>query len=430
MELPTENGLLAADGVVVRSLPTPRPGRRGAVAFVAEHLGHLAAAPAPDAETGAHLIHGGQRAADNALSSLNIEGYARDRAQVYPQPKRAVSGLSAYIRHGLLSLPQVWDAAAADDPDDLRAFRVGLLWQEYARHWYARLGHRSRRPVRRDVNPGARGDRRGWDPSMACMELTVEELIDEGWLPNQARVWLASQWSVRSGRSWQDGEEFFFRHLLDGNRAANRLGWQWVVGGASDRPHGFSRWQVERWAAGLCASCDLVLSCPIEQWPPITVEPECDGGPLDHDSDPDTTAGPAEVVWNADPDCVWVTAESLGTSDPAMAAYPDLPVVFVFDEPLLSTLRLDAKRLVFMVETLAELAERREVSLILGRPTEALADRSVAVTHAPVPGYRRRAATIGPAVEHPWPWLIRPHGGSVRSFATWRQGSTQAPRVQ
>ncbi len=404
--------------MVVTTLPLPRPGRRAAVGFVADHLGHVVAASGSD-DAGSHGIYGGQTAADVALAGLNIDGYAKNRAQLYPQPRRGAAGLSPYIRHGLLSLPQVWHSVSHAASEDLAAFRTALLWQEFARHWYARLGGRTRRSLRRETTSGPALDRRGWDPAMACMELTVEELIDEGWLPNQARLWLASQWSVRSGRSWADGEDFFFRHLLDGSRAANRLGWQWVTGGASSRPHGFSRWQVERWAVGLCASCDLALSCPVEQWPTMTIEPERDDPLLDHDPDVAATRGPSEVWRSAEPDHVWITAESLGTADPAMSAHPTLPLVFVFDEPLLGTLRLDAKRLVFMVETLAELGERRELVLALGRPATELAGRKLAVTHAPVPGFRRRRARLDIAVEYPWPWLLLPGDGSVRSFAEW-----------
>ena len=122
------------------------------------------------------------------------------------------------------------------------------------------------------------------------------------------------------------------------------------------------------------------------------------------------------------PDAVWLTAESLGVGDPALAANPALPVVFVFDEPLLARLQLSAKRLVFLVETLAELATDREVELWLGRPTAVLAQRSLAVTHAPVPGFARRSAQLDVAELHPWPWLTRPTSGSVRSFSAWRKG--------
>jgi deoxyribodipyrimidine photo-lyase len=127
------------------------------------------------------------------------------------------------------------------------------------------------------------------------------------------------------------------------------------------------------------------------------------------------------VVANGVPDAVWLTAESLGAGDPALAAHPDLPVVFVFDDALLSRLRLASKRLVFLTETLAELARHRAVELRLGSPAGELAGRSVAVTHAPVPGYRRLVPRVRPAEEHPWPWLRRPGAGPVSSFSAWRK---------
>lgn len=32
---------------------------------------------------------------------------------------------------------------------------------------------------------------------------------------NQARMWMASQYVVRGHGDWWDGEQYFFRHLLD-----------------------------------------------------------------------------------------------------------------------------------------------------------------------------------------------------------------------
>ncbi len=116
-----------------------------------------------------------------------------------------------------------------------------------------------------------------------------------------------------------------------------------------------------------------------------------------------------------DPDTVWLTAESLGDTDPALAAHPDLPAVFVFDEPLLRRLRLSGKRLVFLAETLAELG----CDVHLGDPVAELAGRRLAVTFAPVPGFARRSARLDVAALHPWPWLRRPGSGSLRSFSAW-----------
>lgn len=86
---------------------------------------------------------------------------------------------------------------------------------------------------------------------------------------------------------------------------------------------------------------------------------------------------------------------------------------FVFDERLLRRLELDGKRLVFLAQCLADLAERRTVRVWRGDPTE-LADAvgPVAVTFAPVPGFRRRVVAMrdagGSVVAHPWPHLRPP----------------------
>jgi deoxyribodipyrimidine photo-lyase len=118
---------------------------------------------------------------------------------------------------------------------------------------------------------------------------------------------------------------------------------------------------------------------------------------------------------------VWLTAESLGAGDPASQANPDLPAVFVFDERLLARLRLSGKRLVFLAQTLAELAESRHLHVHRGDPVGVLDRRAVAVTFAPVPGFVRRAALLQPAELHPYPWLARPLDTPITSFSAWRR---------
>ena len=71
--------------------------------------------------------------------------------------------------------------------------------------------------------------------------------------------------------------------------------------------------------------------------------------------------------------------------------------------------------------TLADLATRREVEVRRGAVPDELRGRSPAVTHAPVPGFRRHAAAVRPARTHPWPWLWRPHAGPVTSYSAWRK---------
>ena len=121
------------------------------------------------------------------------------------------------------------------------------------------------------------------------------------------------------------------------------------------------------------------------------------------------------------PEAVWLTAESLGQEDPAIRAHPELPLVFVFDERLLMQLRLSVTRITFLAETLADLSGHRDVEVWRGDPSALLADRPVATTFAPVPGWRSISDRLTLAMVHPWPWLIRPHAGSVASFSAWRK---------
>ncbi|CAA9380480.1 MAG: Deoxyribodipyrimidine photolyase, partial [uncultured Pseudonocardia sp.] len=324
-------------------LPTPAPGSDAAAAFVRRHLGGLCS----DDPAASPAVRGGQTAADAALATLDLTGYAARRSEVLPADRRGATRLSPYIRYGLIDLPTAWSAAGGAPPEDRTKFRDELAWQEYARHVYARLGRRLASALRVAPARPARSWDDPWPRGMRCVDACLDELETEGWLVNQTRMWMSSQWTVRGGAEWTEGEDRFFTHLLDGSRAANRLGWQWTIGAGTGKPYGFSRWQVRKRAPQLCGECALRHRCPIEDRPDDPpAAPRPDPEPLLRaDPDPGTTGGPRDVVDTGRPDAVWLTAESLGDADPALDAHPDLPVVFVFDEPLLARLRLSGKRL-------------------------------------------------------------------------------------
>lgn len=394
------------------------PERGDEVAWIRAHLGDLVRG-----EVTVSTIAGGQQAADAALADFQVRGYAARRSEVWPTDRRGASRLSPYIRHGLLSLPRVWDHVGRGPERDSSKFRDELLWQEYARHVYARVGTATQRSLRYAVEEHGRPY--DWPEGMACVDLAVGELRDSGWIPNQTRMWLASQWSVRDGAGWREGEDAFFRHLLDGSRAANRIGWQWTVGALTGKAYGFSRWQVEKRAPGLCSGCALARRCPIQSWPPDTPpEPRAHVDPLLR-SDPDLaqTSGLADIARasGSAPQLIWLTAESLGDADPALLAHPDLPVVFTWDIPLLQRLRLASQRLVFLAQCLADLAERRDVIIRTGSPSTELRGIPLVTTFAPVPGWRRHRASLEVTRVEPWPWLVPPHDGPVTSFTAWRR---------
>lgn len=400
------------------SVIIPRTGA-SAEAVVSAQFRHLIS----DAVAASPTIRGGQTAADAALAAFDVDGYASTRNEVLPMTARGASGLSPYIRHSLLPLSRVWTAVAGGPARDSAKFRDELLWQEYARHVYARIGMDLHRNLRFEAPREGGFSPRAWDRQMACVDYVVDGLETDGWLVNQTRMWLASQYTVRSGAGWYAGQEEFHRHLLDGSRAANLLGWQWTVGAGTGKPYGFARGQVENRAPQLCRSCTLNRRCPIQNYPADTdPHPVASANPkLRWDDTPAATRGPASAIERRPPDSVLLTIESLGDADPALQAHPQLPVHFVFDEPALAKLQLSSKRLIFYVETLQDLAERREVVMHLGDPRIIAASLNPAITYAPVPSFAKYLPTV--AVLHPWPWLALPHAESAASFTAWRKAA-------
>ena len=365
---------------------------------------------------GRSSIRGGQSAADKALAELDLRGYAKNRSEVLPLQNRGASVMSPYVRHNIIPLSVLWDKAAKAPQYDKEKYRDELLWQEYARHLYARVGTALFENLRFEQIRDAQGD--GWQKGMACIDFALDELAEDGWLVNQTRMWLASHWTVRNNKGWIHGQEKMFQELIDGSRAANLLGWQWTVGTGTGKPYGFARWQVEKRAPGLCGSCALKKACPIQNFPPEqSLAPLTPDLLLTADPNPGSTSGPLSPLKKEKPEVVLLTIESLGDSDPALIANPELPVAFVFNEPALEKLQLSSKRIYFYLETLQDLASRRDVAVYLGDPVEFAKENKVAVTHAPVPSFAKYQNL---AEVHPYPWLKLPHSGSVRSFSAWR----------
>ena len=365
---------------------------------------------------GKSKIRGGQSAANEALAKLDITRYAADRSEVLPVSRRGATVLSPYIRHNLLSLKDVWMQVNDAPFRDREKFQDELMWQEYARHLYARMGTALLENLSFDQVRDEQGD--GWQRDMHCIDQVVKELETDGWLVNQTRMWLASHWTVRNGKGWLHGQERMYQNLIDGSRAANLLGWQWTVGSAG-KPYGFARWQVEKRAPGLCNKCPLKKACPIENFPDEKELPQLEiSSRLERDNNLELTTGPRTVIQNDQPREVLITIDSMGDADPALAANPHLPVVFVFNREALKKLQLSSKRIHFYLETLQDLATRREANVYLGSPYEYANEHAVAITFAPVPSFAKfeRVAEL-----HPYPWLRAPHERNLKSFSAWRR---------
>ncbi len=153
-----------------------------------------------------------------------------------PGAHAAVSGLSPWLRHRLLTEDELIDAAqAAHGARRTEKFVQEILWRTYWKGWleqHPTVWHDYRAVVAADL-PAASGEvaavaagRTG----IACMDAWAQELVQTGYLHNHARMWFASIWCFTLRLPWQLGADLFLRHLLDADAASNTLSWRWVAG--------------------------------------------------------------------------------------------------------------------------------------------------------------------------------------------------------
>ncbi len=231
------------------------------------------AARFPQAVGGASPIRGGSEPALAALAALNPVRYAASRNHL----DGAVSGLSPYIRHGVLTLAQVRDVVlqrmgGGPGPVSEKLLQE-LAWRDYWQRLWIRLGDgvwENLEPLKTGHSAAAYarelpGDIREGRSGLACVDAFARQLIDTGWLHNHARMWLAAYVVHWRRVRWQAGARWFLRHLLDGDAASNNLSWQWVASSFSSKPYLFNRANLERFGAGRhCPGCPAAESCPFE----------------------------------------------------------------------------------------------------------------------------------------------------------------------
>ena len=64
------------------------------------------------------------------------------------------------------------------------------------------------------------------------IDASMEQLWQEGWMPNRARMITASFLTKNLGIHWVKGAKWFWDTLIDADLALNTMGWQWIAGTA------------------------------------------------------------------------------------------------------------------------------------------------------------------------------------------------------
>lgn len=214
---------------------------------------------------------GGRSAALEKLERVRPRQYAKTRNYL----NGAVTNLSPYIRHGVLSLAEVRDYVLEQvkRPEDAEKLINELAWRDYWQRKYRDIGE----GVWEDQEAYKTGfaadeyagelpqDIREGQTGMACIDAFSEELRSTGYLHNRVRMWLAAYIVHFRRVKWQAGAAWFLEHLLDGDPASNNLSWQWVASTFSHKPYFFNRENVEKYTDGsYCETCPLYGRCEFE----------------------------------------------------------------------------------------------------------------------------------------------------------------------
>lgn len=190
-------------------------------------------------------------AALDHLQAVRPTDYARTRNHL----QGAVTGLSPYITHGVLTLPQVAEhLRQVHQIDPAHKLMYELGWRAYFQHVWRHEGDGIFRSLHAGVLPDEAyapevpADLREARTGLAVIDQAVRTLYRTGYLHNHARLWLASYTVHLRKVHWRAGADWLYGHLLDGDLASNHLSWQWVAGTGSHKPYLFNAENVARFA--------------------------------------------------------------------------------------------------------------------------------------------------------------------------------------
>lgn len=176
--------------------------------------------------------------------------FLKERIGAYQEDRNRLdipgwSAMSAHIRFGEISVQRIWHTIARD-PDwshhkGKEHFLREVGWREFAQHLINHFPHTTHTPLRENFSqfPWVRdaGQLRRWQQGQTgypVVDAAMRNLWREGWMPNRARMIVASFLCKDLRISWAEGMAWFWDTLVDADLGSNTLGWQWTAGCGAD----------------------------------------------------------------------------------------------------------------------------------------------------------------------------------------------------
>ncbi|GAP73610.1 deoxyribodipyrimidine photolyase [Pseudoalteromonas sp. SW0106-04] len=190
---------------------------------------------------------------DDSLSAI-VERFIDDKLTTYEQQRdfpaiKGTSGLSPYLALGVISVKQLLVNVQQRHPDILQSAKSNLfswvnelIWREFYRHLivaYPRLCKHANFNAKYDAVKWRQSDKdfNAWcegKTGYPLVDAAMRQLVQTGWMHNRLRMVVASFLTKHLLIDWRAGEQFFMRHLIDGDLASNNGGWQWAASTGCD----------------------------------------------------------------------------------------------------------------------------------------------------------------------------------------------------
>jgi deoxyribodipyrimidine photo-lyase len=175
----------------------------------------------------------------------------RNRLAAHPDDDtlHGTSFLSPYLRLGMLSPRQAYTAAhqvypqaeSRDERDSLEQWLSELAWRDFYGHILYHfpyvLQHNFKTAYQDLEWRHAPDELQAWKAGHTgypVIDAAMRQLQQMGWMPNRARMIVASFLCKDLLIDWREGDRYFMQMLIDGDPASNNGGWQWTAGTGTD----------------------------------------------------------------------------------------------------------------------------------------------------------------------------------------------------
>ena len=208
----------------------------------------------------------------NKFVEENLFEYSRLRNFDYgPTKRQNISCLSPYITHGAISeLEIIKKSLSKFSFSKNEKFIQEVLWRTYWKGWLELRPNvwtdylNELKKIREEFKDDAVYKKAiEGNTNIGCFNEWVNELRENNYLHNHARMWFASIWVFTLELPWQLGAEFFMKHLYDGDAAANTLGWRWVAGVQTQgKNYLASEWNIKKFTNNRFSNIKLNENAP------------------------------------------------------------------------------------------------------------------------------------------------------------------------